>query len=196
MTITDWIQAISMIVLVAVTAFYAWRTANIANATKRQSEATKQQADASMKMAEEMKKHRYDTVRPIIDIQGLVKSNLATGEEMISEGMYARDNDISKGVLCILKNIGLGPAIDVKSFIPFENGSKDWDFGTLGIRDVTEKRYLSLKQEGSQIYLVVLYRDAYGRDFESKRQVRSTKEMGWELSPLKINLMGREQDNS
>jgi hypothetical protein len=49
MTVTDWIQAISTLILVAITGIYAWRTHVI-------SEATKQQADASMKMAEAMEK--------------------------------------------------------------------------------------------------------------------------------------------
>ena len=45
MTITDWIQAISMLILVVVTGIYAWRTHIM-------SKATKQQADASVRMAE------------------------------------------------------------------------------------------------------------------------------------------------
>jgi hypothetical protein len=61
MTITDWIQAISMLVLVVVTGIYAWRTFTISNATKKQ-------ADASVKMAEEMRKDRQQTSRPVIVI--------------------------------------------------------------------------------------------------------------------------------
>ncbi len=52
MTTTDWVQAVSMIVLVIVTGIYAWRTHVISKATKEQ--------------AEEMKGQRLMASRPII----------------------------------------------------------------------------------------------------------------------------------
>jgi len=48
MTITDWIQAIAMVVLVGVTIFYAWQA-------KKASNSAKASADASVKMAEEVR---------------------------------------------------------------------------------------------------------------------------------------------
>ena len=47
MTMTDWIQAIATIILVGITAFYALQT---------------------LKTVNEMKKQRYTTFRPVIDI--------------------------------------------------------------------------------------------------------------------------------
>jgi len=58
MAITDWIQVISTLILVGVTAFM-----------RDLSKDAKRQADASVKMAEEIEKQRYDTVRPVIDIE-------------------------------------------------------------------------------------------------------------------------------
>ncbi|MBU2609161.1 MAG: hypothetical protein KKF26_07575, partial [Chloroflexi bacterium] len=43
MTLTDWIQAISMVILVVVTSIYVWRTHAISKATKEQADATKEQ---------------------------------------------------------------------------------------------------------------------------------------------------------
>ncbi len=59
MTVTDWIQAISTLVLVLVTIIYAWRTHVI-------STATKQQANASVQIAEETKEQRLTASQPLI----------------------------------------------------------------------------------------------------------------------------------
>ncbi len=59
MTVTDWIQAVSMVILVVVTGIYAWRTHVI-------SKANKKQADASVEMAEEMREQRVMASRPVI----------------------------------------------------------------------------------------------------------------------------------
>ena len=59
MTITDWIQAISMLVLVAITSIYAWRTHVI-------SKATREQADTSMEIAKEMREQRLSEARPYL----------------------------------------------------------------------------------------------------------------------------------
>jgi hypothetical protein len=59
MTATDWIQAISMVVLVIVTGIYAWRTFAISRGTKKQ-------ADASAKMAEEMREQRLSEAQPYL----------------------------------------------------------------------------------------------------------------------------------
>ncbi|GAG11153.1 unnamed protein product, partial [marine sediment metagenome] len=67
MTPTDWIQAISMLILVVVTVVYAWRTHVI-------SKATKKQAEASVKMAEEMREQRVIASRPIVVQKAVVET--------------------------------------------------------------------------------------------------------------------------
>lgn len=72
MTATDWIQAISMIVLVIVTGIYAWRTHVM-------SKATKEQAEASMIMAEETREQRITESRPIIIQKAVLNDVIAPG---------------------------------------------------------------------------------------------------------------------
>ena len=175
MTPTDWIQAISMVVLVVVTGIYVWRTHVI-------SKATKQQAEASVKMAEEMREQRYDSVRPVIDIQDQELGAMELGR--IGYGGL-----LSK-LPCVLHNIGLGPAIDVYSFI---EGSSDecqqFDFGTLATGGKTSKPMnLSLKHKGNPMVLVACYKDVYGRTFKSSRKVESALKIG----PLQVQLAEEE----
>lgn len=95
MTITDWIQAISMLILVVVTVIYAWRTHVI-------SKATREQADASIKMAKEMREQTVIASRPLV-IQKCVH------EKDIWEGStkdYFSHFEIS--------NVGNGPAIEIE----------------------------------------------------------------------------------
>lgn len=64
--ITDWIQAIAILVLIGVTWWYAKQTKEIAIATHKQAEATKQQAEASNKMIEQELKNACPIVTPSI----------------------------------------------------------------------------------------------------------------------------------
>ena len=88
MTTTDWIQAISTVVLVVVTGVYAWLTYSI-------SQATKKQAEASVKMAEEMKNARA----PSLTIQWI--------------GVDPNE----KRITTIIKNKGIGTALNLKCYL-------------------------------------------------------------------------------
>jgi len=175
--LSDRIQILLMFGLVAVTSFYAW--------------SASRQADASVKMAEEMRNARYDTVRPIIDIQ--------RGGSNIAEAFYADCGDTTHGLLCILHNIGLGPAIDVCSLVqpPWApwGRSQHHDFGTLAIGEESTMN-LSLEQEDNRTALVVYYKDVYGRAFESSREVQAgeTSE-GWKVGPLQIRPIEEGENN-
>lgn len=92
MTITDWTQAISTLVLVGVTGIYAWRTHVI-------SKATEKQADASAKMAEEMREQTIMISRPVIILQPV-------HPEVIPSGLASDYFEIY--------NAGNGPAIEVE----------------------------------------------------------------------------------
>ncbi|MCD6453444.1 MAG: hypothetical protein J7K77_04075, partial [Dehalococcoidales bacterium] len=140
-------------------------TAIYVKRTAEIAKSTKEQADASVKMAKEMREQRYDAVRPIIDIQ--------------------RD----RGLVCILHNIGLGPAIDVRSFIQYHKQERrPWEFGTLTSGGKTEEMILSLEHEDNRMVLVAYYKDIYGRRFESSREVSigETPNSNWVIGPLKI----------
>ena len=166
------IQLIITFVLVLVTVAYVLRTAEIAKATR-------QQADASVKMAEEMKQQRYDAVRPIVDI--VIKEQSITAQESISQAYGAKPKDLP----CKLRNVGVGPAIKVYSFIEDiddpDGNPRRWDFGILpsaarkGEMEYTQEMRLLLMQKDNQRALVAHYEDVYGNTFESIREVNLDK---------------------
>jgi hypothetical protein len=160
MTMTDWIQAISMLVLVVVTAIYAWQV---------------------KQTVKEMREQRYDSVRPVIDIY-----REPTDEDKMSEAIAANNKDPSRGLSCVLYNIGLGPAIDLYSFIQTSSGSQRYNFGTLAKGGKTFSTKLSMKQKErpSDLLLVAYYSDIYGRECVSSRTVFIDKEKGWVLGHL------------
>ncbi len=174
-------QVLLTLALVLITCIYAMRTSDIAKATRAQ-------AETSMKMAEEMKKQRYDTVRPVIDIY-----KDPTDEDEMSEAFAATKGDASQGLSCALCNVGLGPAIDLYSFVQTSSGSRSYDCGTLAVGKKTPRMKLSMineinKDHPSDLLLVALYRDVYDRDFISSREVSVDKERkgAWSIGPLKI----------
>ena len=176
MTVTDWIQAISMVVLVIITGIYAWRTHVISKATNEQAKATKQQADASVKMAEEMRDTRYDTVRPVIDFQWQ-DSNIVVNSVAMMEGTKGK---VPIELSCKLRNVGFGPAIELYSYsIVGQDNRNRYDFETLVAGGKTvDWVALSIRQEGNIGVLEAHYRDIYDRSFTSKLEVYSVKEKG------------------
>ena len=155
--------AISMVALVILTGIYAWQT---------------------RKMANEMREQRYDTVRPVIDIY-----RDPSDEDKLSEAFASTNGDASQGLSCVLENIGLGPAIDVYSFVqnPQSGKRQRHEFGTLAIGKKTYRMKLSLIYEDNPLALVAYYRDVYGRAFVSIREVSSGKERGWQIGPLQTH---------
>jgi len=179
MMVTDWVQAIAMIVLVGTTIFYAYQA-------KKASASAKASAEAGVKMAEEMKEQRYAAARPKIDIQRDI--DVADVARQTLEANAALSEDTSHGLSCILHNIGVGPAIDVHSFIQHpERGRLPWNFVTLAAGGKTERKNFSLKHETNRMALVAYYKDIYDQVFESSREVSIDKvgNAKWEIGPLK-----------
>ena len=150
-----------------------------------------EQAEASKKMAEEMMQQRYGGAFPIVDI----KEQKESSTEMIKKGLDIGGGKIPEGQLCRLRNIGLGPAINVCSFIRTPTGERrQWDFGTLAVNDEADKEQLSIEQRNGWGVLVAYYRDVYERPFESSREFtidqagRSCK-----IGPLKIRKLTDEE---
>ena len=165
---TEAIQLIITFVLVSITAIYVKRTSDI-------SKATREQAEASVKMAKEMKKQRYDAVRPVIDIQ-------IGGMERVVE------NQTSYILSFTLHNIGLGPAIGVCSVTPTPIGGRwRWDYDTLAAGGRKKVTNFSMEQEEGLLTVSVHYTDIYDRHFESGRQVNIDNEkVDWKIGPLLI----------
>ena len=96
MTTTDWIQAISMLILVVGTGIYAWRTHAIGKATR-------EQADASMKMAKEVRKERIMASRPVIIQKAIIVDETELATEAYCDWLSYFE----------VYNAGNGPAVEV-----------------------------------------------------------------------------------
>jgi hypothetical protein len=189
------IQIIISFVLVLITAIYVKRTAEIAKAAKEQTEA-------SIKMAEEMREQRYDAVRPVIDI--VIMKQSMKGEELIKQGLDAKEGKLPKDLPCKLRNVGVGPAIELYSFIEgiedAEGNPRRWDFGTLPVAigkeemGYTHEMRLLLMQRGSHRALVAYYKDVYGNPFESIREVSVNKDKdAVNIDPLKVRPLSKKE---
>lgn len=145
-------------------------------------------AIAAHKQAKEMREQRYDAVRPIIDIQVQL-----TGNSLIV-GLYVSEGKLPKGMPCILRNIGLGPATDANSLIEGLAGECLWrGFGTLAKGEKTREIRFFLGQEDGRSAFVVYYRDIYGRPLESSRQISGDKErVSIEMGPLRIRQLAEK----
>ena len=165
-------QVLLMLALVLITYIYAKRTSDIAKATRAQ-------ADASVKMADGM-------ARPVIDFKRDTAE--ADIDRRTLEAYAAIHGETCHGLSCMLCNIGVGSAIDVRSFIQHpERGRLPFEFGTVESRGKTERWILSISHEGNRIALVASYEDIYGRTLESSREVSIDKENhNWKLGQLKV----------
>ncbi len=155
--------AISMVALVILTSIYAWHT---------------------RKMAEEMKKQRHEAFRPIIDIVVQPLNPL----ELAKQAYAATEEKLPVEMPCILRNIGVGPAVDLDSFIQNPGTKKRlrFEFGTLAKGDSTPKMNLLLIQDGSNMILVAFYYDVYGNLLSSSRKVTINEQNNIVLDHLSI----------
>ncbi len=88
MTVTDWIQAISMLILVVVTGIYAWRTFTISKSTEKQ--------------AKEMKEQRVTASRPVVVQKAVHEKDIYEGS---TKDYFSHFEAY---------NAGNGPAIEVE----------------------------------------------------------------------------------
>jgi len=198
---TDYIQIALMAILVGTTIFYAYQA-------KKANDSAKASAQASAKMAEEMKEQRYDAVRPIIDIVNTRMEPM----ELAKQVYGAKEGKFPNGLPCMLRNIGVGPAIEVYSFIEDAEGKpRRWDFGAIPVaigeevnrytREIREEEVeytrearLFIQQRGEHRTLVVCYKDIFDNPFESSREVSVDKERTrLEIGPLKIPKLPKEE---
>jgi hypothetical protein len=177
--IAQGIQIMITFVLVLVTAVYVRRTAEIAGAAREQAEAARQQADASARMAEEMANTRYDAFRPIIDIVEMPME----ATETLKYAFQAKEGKVPDQIRCLLRNIGVGPALSVSSFIIGNDGQRRWDFGIIAVEEKTAEFRLSPQQIGDRVFLVAYYKDLYARNIESRREV-TLENNGWKIHPV------------
>ncbi len=107
MSITDWIQAISTLVLVVVTGIYAWRTHVI-------SKSTEKQAQASVRMAEETREQRYTECLPLI-VPDITRRSIVDKKLESNEVDYGT-LQTGVGLEVTWHNLGKGVAINTRFF--------------------------------------------------------------------------------
>jgi len=148
-------------------------------------------ANSTKLMAEEIMQQRYGYMLPVVNIREQKES----GTEMIKKGLDIESGKIPEVQLCILENIGLGPAINISSFIRTPSGERRyWNFGTLAATDETATERLSVELKDGRGFLVTYYEDAYERPFESSREFIIHKEgRSYTLGPLRIRKLTEEE---
>lgn len=161
--------------------------------TWKYTQATYEQAEASKKMVDEMPEQGHAAVRPLIDII----EGESSAREQIRRAVYATAGKLPSGITYLLKNIGLGPAIDVYSSIEdLDGGAVQYCFGTIATSEKTGEMRLFLDQRGDRGVLVVNYQDVYGRRWESSREVSVDKEKGasfLKIGPLRTCKLAKKE---
>jgi hypothetical protein len=172
----DITTALATVAVAIATSIYAW--------------LTRQQVNANIKMAEEMRETRYDTIKPIIDINKDTTDNMDRAGQILA----AKEGRTDICIGCTLKNIGLGPAIDVYSYTKYSSGEMiRQDHNTLVIGN---EIYASLIIEhiNDAMELSVYYRDTYGRTLKSRRIVTlNSKTEKFELGNLEIQEISEDE---
>lgn len=151
-----------LVVLVLVTRYYARETERIAKATD-------EQAKVGSEMAREMSLSRQDESRPVLDLHKIPQDAFGTGPEAMQEAMGQLRTEVY--VWCTLKNIGKGPAMNIKAQIEQDIGSAEEVLGTLSLGDEEERKPFTIRKANGEYYLEVHYQDVYGRTFFSRRAV-------------------------
>lgn len=157
-------------------------------------------AYSAIQMADEMRKQRHDALRPIIDI---VKQPIMDTEKF-EQGLNAEKGNLPKDLLCKLRNVGVGPALELYSFTEdiedTEGNPRQEDLGVLPVAigtrmtatgeeeiGYTDEMRLLLQQRGNHRVLVAYYKDLYGNLFESIREVSVNKGIRRvNIGPLKV----------
>ena len=150
-----------MLALVITTIFYALRTHDI-------SEATKKQALANEAMAKEVREQSIRQVRPVIKID---HSGFDSDDEGMNEREALREFDDRDVMWCRLTNIGTGPALNVSADLEWPLG---WDLPrgsqvliSLGPGAASSPFGLAVNED----QILVTYSDMSGRKYVSRCQV-------------------------
>jgi hypothetical protein len=160
----EWVELIFTVILVSITGFYA------ISATK--------QADANEKMASEMQNQRYDLLRPVINIEVSKERIAAEDQRMFYANSTEGAKELPNEIACVLHNVGVGPATDVYSYFRIVGGDEkayqERSLGPISKDDKSSEKLLALLKRGQcNGLLLVIYRDAYGRYFASRREIYS-----------------------
>ncbi len=151
MTITDWIQAISMVILVVVTGIYAWRTHVLSKATEKQAEASVKMAKHMRKQTETLRETVSMSVRPSVSIEVLNISGGLNYPFEPPDGLYVE-----------LQNTGKGPARNLVLTCEAQDKKVEYSKIELPSLNVGDKRQFSIHKttaisdDGVRVAYVIL----------------------------------------
>lgn len=177
----NWVMALSTIVLVVVTAFYAWRTSTIAKATEAMAEATSRSVDVA-------------NTSLILQYAPVVVARRSSGG-----GSTSPDGEYEVGIS--LENIGAGTAFGVSIMMNLgPKGMSAGPFATLeprmSKRVKFRVRYGDYEGAGKRWSAEILYRDLLNRPYAVLISETGGSTVTLEGEPLRLPSSLREQSLS
>jgi len=150
----------------------------------------KRQADANARMAREMEQARHDAARPVIniDFEPYERDSDAGLKQALGKAFPA-------AIQCQLRNIGVGPALNVRFQVDDgQGGSYLLQIGALEAGEA-DKVQQHLTVVGSTVeqerkLLQVFYEDVFGNTVESRRDLSLSEDGGLVVGPLRILVSG------
>jgi len=132
-------------------------------------------AITSRDQIKEMRRQRQDSLMPVIEIRVHKKDSLGTSQPQSLD--------------CSLDNIGPGPALDVGVHLYRPNGNHQFhDAGTIAGGQHLTRATLAVTERDNTLGVSVCYRDVFGRDCESRREIaRDTTAGQCTIGPLKVH---------
>ncbi len=155
------------------------------------------QAHTSVEMAEEIKKQRYNAIRPVLDIKKTDTLELSEESKTTNLGllMEVAKGNIPPFIYCSIYNVGLGTALDTYTEIDFNGEIFPRHYlGTITCGENRNPLPLRVKKEDEHHVLTVTYKDMYGRDIKSSREVL-VQNHSIELGPIHIIVNGESKEN-
>ena len=183
---SEWVIAAATVVNALVIVILAVVTNRYATETKRIAEATHDQTKATERMAEEMVEARHGNVLPVLDF---FTTDDRSGGELLAEAIRILVGVLPENFQGRLKNIGFGPALDVKFQIKLEGEDATWQH----VHSVEKGGYVlsELVPNPSPDWYIYLepvnglvkrlraeYNNVYGRAYCSWREVTFDTETG------------------
>ena len=172
---SDWVIAAASIVNGLLLLGLIYVTRQYATETKRIASAARKEAKASIELARETQAARVDAVRPVIDIG--VDPFAKPGHELLEEAFSGQP---PKALRCTLRNVGVGPALNLAYDIQVgsEIGRKRVGVLAVGEQVLPSEEQLPLKLEASARHGVITihYEDAFANRWESRLEVAISEE--------------------
>jgi len=173
MSTGEWVVAVVLILTLGAVLWYAWEA--------------RKQAAASARMAEEMREQRRDAARPVINI------GLGSYErDLEARAKQALGKAFPAAIQCQLRNIGVGPALNVRFQVDDgQGGSYLLQIGALEAGEADKvQQHLTVADstvEQERKLLQVFYEDVFGNTVESRRDLSLSEDGELVIGPLRTS---------